>query len=377
VEPSDEPVAGPGRALKHRLRRVPVTVGLISLCWGVFLATLATCLAGVDAPGRALLESTTSLGMCRGPLVSGGALELARVWVDGDWWRVATTGLQHGSWLHVGLNTWSLWVVGEWAEAAWGHTRVLVLFVVSSVLGCLASVAWAEAPMVVGASAGVLGIAGALLVGRLFGRGEVGRRLRPISARVLGVTLAVLLAIGFVVPVIAQAGHIGGLAAGCLLGMSWTGGGGRRVVAWSLAVALAGGLGRLAQAPTWRPGYHEFTGHRLLELERPDEAIFAFERALEKRPDDPVLANAVAYSLALAGVELDRAEQLVTLALEAEPDNADYLDTMGWILCRRGDTQEGLVWLQRAKGAAEGFVGEIEDHLETCAEADVSRETID
>jgi membrane associated rhomboid family serine protease len=379
MEAAEEPVAGPGRALRLRLRRSPVTVGLIGVCLGVFVATLGVCIGRAADGPRVLLESLTSLGMCREALVWGGALELARVWLDGEWWRVGTTGLQHGSWLHVLLNTWSLWVVGEWAEATWGHARLLLLFVVSSTVGCLASLGWAEAPMVVGASAGVLGIAGALLAGRLLGRGEVARRLSPISARGLGITLAVLLAIGFLVPIIAQAGHIGGLAVGALLGAAWADSRrrARRVLGWVAVAAGALALVWTAREPSWRPGYHEFSGHRLLELERPSEAITAFDRALSSRPDDAALANAVAYSLALAGVELDRAEALVQGALEAEPDNADYLDTLGWIYCRRGQTEAGLTVLRRALEEAGGSGAEIEEHLEECGKAEVSRETSD
>jgi membrane associated rhomboid family serine protease len=366
----------PEGALRRRLAQAPMTVTLIGVCWGVFLATLGLCLGGSGRPAQVLMESTTSMALCRDAMVAGGGLELGRVWVDGEWWRVATTGLQHGSWLHVALNTWSLWVVGEWAEAVWGRVRLLLLFVISSVLGCLASVGWAEAPMVVGASAGVLGIAGALLIGRLLGRGEVGRRLRPISAATLGGTLAILLAIGFFVPVIAQAGHIGGLVAGGLLVLAWSGraGLGKGLGAVGV-VTLAVGLGWVARSPEGRAGFHEFQGHRLLELERPGDAMGAFERALRLEPEEPGLANAVAYSLALAGVELERAEVLVRFALDSDPDNADYLDTLGWIHCRSGRVSEGLDLLEQAREAADREVPEIEEHIETCAEAEVSRET--
>lgn len=374
---SDEPVAGPGRPLGARLRRAPVTVALGVVCLGVFIATVTACAAGSPVWDRIVVDSLGSLAMCRETLERGGALDLARVWLEGEWWRVATTGLLHGSWLHVALNTWSLWVVGEWAENAWGHARLLVLFAVSSAVGCLASVGWAEAPVVVGASAGVLGIAGALLVGRLFGRGEVAQRLQPISAGVLGVTLMVLLGIGFVVPIIAQAGHIGGLAVGCLLGAAWARPGNRMgpAMAWSAVVGLALGLGWLAQAPTWRPGYHEYVGYRLLDLDRGPDALASFERAMEMRPEDPGLANAVAYGLAEAAVELERAEALVELALAAEPENADYLDTLGWIYCRQGRTEAGLAMLERAVEAAGDSVREMEEHLESCAGADVPRGT--
>ena len=373
---SDEPVIGPGQPVRARLRQAPMTVTLIGLCLGVFVATLSACAAWSPSWVQILFASLSSLGACRDTLIAGGALDLARVWLDGEWWRVASTGLHHGSWLHVILNTWSLWVVGEWAESTWGWARLLALFAVSSVVGCLASVGWAEAPMVVGASAGVLGIAGALLVGRVGGRGVVRRRLAPISARHLAIALGVLLAIGFAVPIIAQAGHLGGLAVGVLLGFAWSGRGRRwGVTGRAGVVLLALGLAWVARAPTWRPAYHEFLGHRLLQLGQYAAAVEAFDRALAMAPDDPVLANAVAYGLAEAGHDLVRAEELVTFALEAEPDNADYLDTLGWVHCRAGRVELGLAVLEQARAAAEESIPELEEHLEACAEADVSRET--
>ncbi|WP_181197134.1 rhomboid family intramembrane serine protease, partial [Enhygromyxa salina] len=117
-----------------------------------------------DAPGDALVRS---LWTFEDPelLRAAGGLAATRVWLHGEWWRVLSAGLLHGSWLHLVLNMMGLWVVGQWTEKAWGWWRQLLLFFVSSVGGCLASLAWAEAPLVVGASAGIFGVAGALVVG--------------------------------------------------------------------------------------------------------------------------------------------------------------------------------------------------------------------
>ena len=53
--------------------------------------------------------------------------------------------------------------IGDYVEDTWGSLRTLALFVASSLAGCLASLVWCESSMVVGASAGVLGQAGAPL----------------------------------------------------------------------------------------------------------------------------------------------------------------------------------------------------------------------
>jgi membrane associated rhomboid family serine protease len=373
TESEEEGEAGTGiSVLRARMLAAPVTLSLMGACVVAFVSTLGICATQVEAPGAMLAGSWLQLEGCGQTLARVGALRLADLWLDGAWWRVITAGFLHGSWLHLALNTWSLWTVGEWTESTWGHVRTGVLFMASSVAGCLASAAWVEAPMVVGASAGIMGMAGALLVGRVLGRGAVGAKLRPLSAGVLGVWLAVLVGLGFFVDVIAQAGHLGGLVAGGLLGLAWSG---RGIIAWlaggiGLGVGIAG-LGLAAQQPDARPRYDEYIGYGYLEREMEPEAAAAFERALEGRPEDVELANAVAYALAKAGEDLGRAEGLVRRALEVEPENADYLDTLGWVLCRRGEVEAGMVELRRASEASGGAVVEIEGHLESCAGARV------
>jgi len=332
----------------------------------LFVVTLGVCMGRSARPGGVLVESFLGLDSCNATLEDLGALSMGRVWVDGEWWRVATTGLLHGSWLHLVLNVWSLWNVGVWAEAAWGRWRTFGLFVVSAIAGALASMAWAGAPMVVGASAGVLGIAGALLVGRLGGRGRTAEILRPISPVVLGTSLVLLFAVGFVVPVIAQAGHVGGFLAG--VAATWSGLQ-RGWMRWATAAVFVFAFAELAdisRRPDARSRYHVSVGLRHIQREEPAEALAAFERALEIEPGYPPLANEVAYALALAGRDLERAEELVDVALAAEPDNVNYLDTKGWIACRAGDPVAGLELLRQATAGSSASDDVIQEHLETC-----------
>lgn len=361
-----------GSMLRKRIAATPVTVGLVGLCVVTFVGTLGICASCADDPRAVVADSWLQLARCGDTLASMGALRLADLWLDDAWWRVITAGVLHGSWLHLALNGWSTWIVGEWVESTWGHLRSAVLFVISSVAGCLASAAWVEAPVVVGASAGIMGMAGALLVARLFGHGAVRSKLRPLSASMLAASLAAMVGLGFFVDVIAQAGHLGGLVAGALVGLVWSGRGIRTSWLGRAGLAVLGaGLIVAATHPQWRPRYDELLGYGLLDRDRDAEAAAAFDRALARRPDDAELANAVAYALANAGKELERAEVLVRQALEAEPENADYLDTLGWISCRRGEVDAGMAELRRASEASGGAVEEIEQHLEECAGARV------
>nr|WP_275943111.1 rhomboid family intramembrane serine protease [Pseudenhygromyxa sp. WMMC2535] len=302
-----------------------------------------------------------------------GALAPARIWLDGDWWRLLTAGLLHGSWLHLALNMSGLWVVGQWVERAWGPWRMLLLFTLSSVGGCLASLAWAEAPLVVGASAGIFGIAGALVVGRAWGREAIQDALEPISAARLAGWLAFWLVLGFGLPllgvsVLAQAGHLGGLAVGAALGWASSRPEKQRLFgygAWGLTVCALSAAAFHGATPRARFNDDLFIALDLLERGRGDEAVPHLESLLDREPDDPSLANDVAYFLALEGVELTWAEELVGVAIADDPENANYLDTLGWIQCRLGLGEVGLETLGEARELGAG-IEEVGEHIMLC-----------
>lgn len=354
----------------------PASSGLILLCTVVFVGSWVAALLRADDPARVLLRSLWTLEDVE-VLETMGALSAVRVWLDGQWWRALTAGFLHGSWLHLGLNMVGLWVVGQWTEKAWGAARQLLLFMVASVGGCLASLAWAEAPLVVGASAGIFGMAGALVVARAWGPDELRGAVEPVSAKVLGFWLGFWLVVGALLPLVfgisllAQAGHVGGLVFGVAAGWILSLGAEHR--SWKRLGWLGVGLGLVGLVaagvrPEWRVNYHVFVGDALLRRGDFEGAAARFDAALERGPEDAVLANAVAYSLAEAGVELERAEALVRGALEVEPESAHYLDTLGWILCKRGLVGEGVEVLERADELAEGRIADIALHLEGCAE---------
>lgn len=354
----------------------PATSGLIAVCTVAFLACFGLAMARADDPVGVLRQSWLFLDDPE-LLSQAGGLAAARVWLDHQWWRLGSANLLHSGWLHLGLNMLALWSVGQWTEKAWGWSRQLLLFAVSGLGGCLASLAWAEAPMIVGASAGIFGIAGALVVGRAWGREDVQRAVDPVSAKTLAFWLVFWLVVGASLPlllgfsVLAQAGHAGGLLFGVLAGAALSMRKERRfargLMWFGVGVGLVG-CAYASSAPAWRANYHVILGAEYLQREQFEDAARHFELGLEgKSGDDPQLANGVAYSLAEAGVELDRAEQLVQGALAVEPGNADYLDTLGWIRCKQGRVEAGGVLLRLAESLAERETPEIREHVEGCS----------
>jgi len=78
------------------------------------------------------------------------------------------------------------------------------------------------------------------------------------------------------------------------------------------------------------------------------ESVKNFESLLKVRPEDASLLNALGYSLADRNQKLPRAEGLIRKALAASPDNPAFLDSLGWVLYRRGDIPAALPPLERA-----------------------------
>jgi tetratricopeptide (TPR) repeat protein len=73
-----------------------------------------------------------------------------------------------------------------------------------------------------------------------------------------------------------------------------------------------------------------------------------FVRILESDPGDAAAANYLGYMWADRGENLDRALDLINRAVEADPENVAYLDSLGWVHFRRGDLDEAERWLRRA-----------------------------
>lgn len=62
-----------------------------------------------------------------------------------------------------------------------------------------------------------------------------------------------------------------------------------------------------------------------------DTAIAEFKAAIDSNPDDHLALNALGYLYAEEGINLSEAEILVRKALEFEPNNGAYLDSLGWV----------------------------------------------
>ncbi len=80
-------------------------------------------------------------------------------------------------------------------------------------------------------------------------------------------------------------------------------------------------------------------------------------------PRHAAASNDLGYVWADEGRNLDRAEALVRVAVDAEPDNQSYLDSMAWVEYKRGKFTEARGFLDRAIGPANRPDPVVLDHL--------------
>ncbi|NQT27604.1 tetratricopeptide repeat protein [candidate division KSB1 bacterium] len=78
------------------------------------------------------------------------------------------------------------------------------------------------------------------------------------------------------------------------------------------------------------------------------ESDSLYERAIELDPGNNLLLNNFGYSLSVRGVRLDDALDMAKRALEQQPENGAYLDTVGWIYFQLGDYPKAVEHIQRA-----------------------------
>lgn len=149
-------------------------------------------------------------------LMDLGAIEKWHV-LNGEYYRLITSAFLHGGMLHFAFNNYALYIIGPQIESFFGKTKFLIIYLGSAIIGNLLSLTF-NAPGVVGvgASGAIFGLLGSLLYFGYHHRVYLGT---VIKSQIIPLILINLI-IGFSVPGIDNAAHIGGLIGGILLTMA-------------------------------------------------------------------------------------------------------------------------------------------------------------
>jgi tetratricopeptide (TPR) repeat protein len=95
-------------------------------------------------------------------------------------------------------------------------------------------------------------------------------------------------------------------------------------------------------------------------MRRFEDSDGLYEEALKIEPENHLVLNNYAYSLADRGLQLERALEMSRKAVDLQPENASYLDTIGWIFFRLGRFTEAETYVKKAisKGEVNAVVYE-------------------
>ncbi len=176
------------------------TYALIAINVLVFLADSLTAFTGLGFRGVGLL---TLLGAKDNQAIMAGQV-----------WRLITPLFLHGGILHLGFNSYFLYVVGRQIESAYGRVRFLALYFLSGLAASIASFALSSASSI-GASGALFGLIGAwipLLYRNQHILANTRRQIRSI-VQVIAINLLIGLS-----PGIDNWAHLGGLIGGVVLG---------------------------------------------------------------------------------------------------------------------------------------------------------------
>ncbi len=136
---------------------------------------------------------------------------------DGQWQLLVTSIFLHGSIMHIAMNGLSLYWFGASIERIFGSRKFLILFMATGILANIVSFVHLKEPSL-GASGAIFGLVGAGLIFPIRWRSLVNERARRSILTQLTIITVLNLAIDSSIPGIDNWAHIGGLAAGAVIG---------------------------------------------------------------------------------------------------------------------------------------------------------------
>jgi membrane associated rhomboid family serine protease len=194
--PAPQPPAGrlaePARRVEFPQSKPILTYALLGINLAVFLADTAL----------------------NGQLTQLGAKDNAAI-MAGEIWRFITPMFLHGGWLHIGVNSYSLYIIGPQVERYFGHRRFAAIYLLSGIAGVIASFTFSQFPSI-GASGAIFGLIGALLPLLYRNRGVLADTRRRMISIVEVIVINLLIGL---MPLIDDWAHVGGLIGG--LALAW------------------------------------------------------------------------------------------------------------------------------------------------------------
>lgn len=286
--------------------KTPVTTALILINLAVFCAML---IAGHSMSVSG--EQPLHWGADWGPLT-----------LHFQWWRVLTSTFVHFSKCHIVDNLLLLWILGRRAERVFGKWQFLALYVITGVAASIVTLAVIPETVSCGASGGIFGLFGALLIAWYFGRFSLSLGAKwglGIVALLMGCSLYA----GFTDPEVANSAHVAGFVSGLILGellVSWRMNSAqfRRWVFRGAAALLL--LGMISLHYVYGYLAPLASVEQEISEKRYKEASAHINMVLQHNPDSG-LANTEAADCYFEEQDYAKAEAAASKSIEIDPDN--------------------------------------------------------
>jgi rhomboid protease GluP len=281
---------------------------------------------------------------------------------QGEYWRLLTSCFLHVGIMHLAFNAYALFVFGTEAEAFYGRARFLIIYLLAGLFGSLVSFAF-NPGVSAGASGAIFGLIGALAAfyrrqHETFGAAAQRRLMSMVLVAGLNVF------IGFTTPGIDNFAHLGGLAAGLLLGwllspryeaalrpdgsFGVVDRNGLRQRWWAVLLAVVVFVGSAAlsiglQADS--ADVHVFRGYQALERGQAAQAQAEFQAAVERAPGSASAYFGLGSAYYDQG-QYDLAAQSYRRALELQPGLAGAHWNLALCYAQLGRRSEAIAELQ-------------------------------
>ncbi len=102
------------------------------------------------------------------------------------------------------------------------------------------------------------------------------------------------------------------------------------------------------ESPPMKSDFYGQVGDLNYHLGNKEVAFENYEKALKLNPQNLGVLNNYSYFLSVNGEKLDRAEQMSGITVKAEPTNATFLDTYGWVLFKQGAYTMAKIYIENA-----------------------------
>lgn len=124
-------------------------------------------------------------------------------------------------------------------------------------------------------------------------------------------------------------------------------------------------LTRATKTPSRKPfksAIYGSLGDTYSAMDQWDKAVEAYEQALKLNPENHNALNNYAYYLSEREERLDYAEEMALKAIELAPDNASYLDTVGWVYYKKENFEKARRYIKASIDTGQASA-EVMEHM--------------